>query len=204
MCATSGTGQDMKLQVFQLQRQINDLDYNSTQQEAKQKRKYEEELNKLRKSLEQQFQQEYDQVEDERNKQYRLEDQKNQLGRQYEAMLQQICNDEDEKEKANDAKMAALEKLNANLTTSKQLQQQVAQLNQEQKNLSEKILHLSMGNGIKQNDKDTVTIMLLSIVKQLNGLRMKNDGLNFYLQQVENQLTKQEVTVLLQKYRLIK
>lgn len=61
-----------------------------------------------------------------------------------------------------------------------------------------------MGNGIKQNDKDTVTIMLLSVVKQLNGLRMKNDGLSFYLQQIENQLTKQEVTVLLQKYRLIK
>ena len=54
-----------------------------------------------------------------------------------------------------------------------------------------------MGNGIKQNDKDTVTIMLLSVVKQLNGLRMKNDGLNFYLQQIENQLTKQEVSVLL-------
>lgn len=45
----------MKLQVFQLQRQINDLEYNSTQQEAKQKRKYEEELNRLRKSLEAQF-----------------------------------------------------------------------------------------------------------------------------------------------------
>lgn len=204
MTTHAGSGQDMKLQVFQLQRQINDLEYSSTQQEAKSKRKYEEELNKLRKSLEQQFQQEYDQVEEERNKQYKLEDQKNQLSRQYEAMLQQICNDEDEKEKANDAKLAALEKLNKSLTTSKQLQQQVAQLNQEQKNLSEKILHLSMGNGIKQNDKDTVTIMLLSIVKQLNGLRMKNDGLNFYLQQVENQLTKQEVTVLLQKYRLIK
>ena len=58
----------MKLQVFQLQRQINDLEYNSTQQEAKQKRKYEEELNRLRKSLEVQFQKEYEAVEDERNK----------------------------------------------------------------------------------------------------------------------------------------
>ena len=56
--------------------------------------------------------------------------------------------------------------------------------------MSDKILHLSMGNGIKQNDKDTVTIMLLAIVKQLNGLRMKNDGVSFYLQQIENQLTK--------------
>ena len=119
-------------------------------------------------------------------------------------MLQQIRTDEDEKERSNEAKLASLTKLSTNLTTSKQLQQQVAQLSQEQKNLSEKILHLSMGNGIKQNDKDTVTIMLLSVVKQLNGLRMKNDGLNFYLQQIENQLTKQEVTVLLQKYRLIK
>jgi len=54
MSGSSG-GQDMKLQVFQLQRQINDLEYNSTQQEAKQKRKYEEELNRLRKSLEAQF-----------------------------------------------------------------------------------------------------------------------------------------------------
>ena len=77
----------------------------------------------MRKSLEQQFHQEYDQVEEERNQQYKLEDQKNQLGRQYEAMLQQICNDEDEKEKANDAKLAALEKLNKALANSKQLQQ---------------------------------------------------------------------------------
>jgi len=168
------------------------------------KRKHEEELAKKRKILEQQFQKEFELVEEERNRQYQLEDQKNQLGRQLETVLQHIFNDQNEKEMSNDNKQASLEKLNKSLTTSKQLQQQVAQLNQEQKNLSEKILHLSMGNGIKQNDKDTVTIMLLSIVKQMNGLRMKNDGLTFYLQQIENQLTKQEVQVLLQKYRLIK
>jgi len=204
MSLGGNSNQDMKMQVFQLQRQINDFEYNATQQETKMKRKHEEELSKKRKILEQQFQKEFELVEEERNRQYQLEDQKNQLGRQLETVLQHIFNDQNEKEMSNDNKQASLEKLNKSLTTSKQLQQQVAQLNQEQKNLSEKILHLSMGNGIKQNDKDTVTIMLLSIVKQMNGLRMKNDGLTFYLQQIENQLTKQEVQVLLQKYRLIK
>ena len=78
-----------------------------------------------------QFQKEYEVVEEERNKQYQLEDQKNQLSRQYEAILQQICSDEDEKERSNEAKLASLTKLTTNLTTSKQLQQQVSQLSQE-------------------------------------------------------------------------
>lgn len=58
---------------------------------------------------------------------------------------------------------------------------------------------------MRQNDKETIMILLLSIVKQINGLKMQNrNGLIQNVNQIENQAQRQEVEEVLRRHKLIK
>ena len=74
-----------------------------------------------------------------------------------------------------------------------------------QKSLSDKILNLSIGNGMKQNDKETIMILLLSIVKELNGLKSyQRNNLVQNINQIENMKQREEVEIILRQYKMIK
>jgi len=45
------------------------------------------------------------------------------------------------------------------------MKEKVKKLTTQQQRLQDKILQISIGNGMKQNDKETIMILLLGIVK---------------------------------------
>ena len=64
-----------------------------------------------------------------------------------------------------DDKHAQEELLDKNLVLIKDQKSQVEQLTKEQKNLQQKILHMSAGNMVRQNDKEAIMIILQAVIK---------------------------------------
>lgn len=114
-----------------------------------------------------------------------LEDKKAQLNRQLENLLQLIFKEKHEQEKASEAKDNVNQDLKQQLTSLDALKTKVKALMTQQKTLSDKILNLSIGNGMKQNDKEAIMLLLLSIVRELNGVKQRNN-LSQNLNQIEN------------------
>jgi len=80
-----------------------------------------------------------------------------------------IYSEQNEKENGMDIKDNTFESLQESVNSIQDFKTRVSTLTKKQQQLSDKILHLSIGNGMKQNDKETIMILLVSIVKQLNG-----------------------------------
>lgn len=75
----------------------------------------------------------------------------------------------------------------------------------QQKSLSDKILNLSIGNGMKQNDKEAIMLLLLGIVRELNGVKTnQRNSLTQSINQIENIKQREEVEAILRNYKMIK
>ena len=69
------------MKVFDIQNNLNEVDYKSTQEEKNTKRNLEEQLYQRKQELQKQLEVEYNSVEKEKNILYKYEDEKNELGR---------------------------------------------------------------------------------------------------------------------------
>ena len=104
----------------------------------------------------------------------------------------------------NDKKDSAKIEYDHKLKESTTLDQKVQKIAKQQTQLSDKILNLSIGNGMKQNDKETLMILLMCVVKELNGLRMQRGQLLNNINQIENVSQREEVVEMFKKYKLIR
>ena len=95
-------GQDPKMVVYNLQKELNDNEYQSNQRIVKLKKQQEEDRRQLERE-QAKLQQNKMQILEEHNQlQYDLEDKKNQLSRQLENLLAQIFQDQNEKDNITD------------------------------------------------------------------------------------------------------
>jgi hypothetical protein len=92
-------------------------------------------------------------------------------------MIQHISEEQHKKEVIGDQKEQIQSTFKDSMTSSLDLKSKVQSLTKKQKQLQDKILHISIGNGMRQNDKETIMILLLSIVKHLRGLKMHRDSI---------------------------
>ena len=67
-----------------------------------------------------------------------------------------------------------------------------------QAQFEQKILQLSSGNMLRQNDKEAIMIMLQSVVKQMKGIRPPGFSLAQQLNQIESMESRQKVENVLQ------
>ena len=95
------------MEIYNLQKEINDFDYQANINEVKLKRQFDTEINQGQKEYETFFQDRFDQVEAKRNNQYELEDKKGQMQRQLENLLQCIFSYQNEREQMSDKKETA-------------------------------------------------------------------------------------------------
>jgi hypothetical protein len=97
------------------------------------------------------------------------------------------------------------QELKGQQTSLDALKKKVKALCSSQEGLKDKIINLSIGNGMKQNDKETIMILLLGIVNELNGLKLhRRTNILNNVNQIENMQQRQEVEAILRKYKLIK
>lgn len=97
------------------------------------------------------------------------------------------------------------QELKGQQTSLDALKKKVKALCSSQEGLKDKIINLSIGNGMKQNDKETIMILLLQIVKELNGLKTHHRShLVQNINQIENISQRQEVESILRSYKIIK
>ena len=95
--------------------------------------------------------------------------------------------------------------LKQQLTSLDALKKKVQALMAQQKSLSDKILNLSIGNGMKQNDKEAIMLLLLGIVRELNGVKTnQRNSLTQSINQIENIKQREEVEAILRNYKMIK
>ena len=132
MTGSAGKNEDPKLQIYDLQRQINDYEYQVNSDEVALKRKRDEELRVQKKEQEQIFQEYFAKVEESRVEQYNLEDQKNSLSRQLETLLMSVYNDQNEKESAMDEKDGSLQALQAQINSIQDFKKRVSTLTNQQ------------------------------------------------------------------------
>ena len=132
MTRSAGKNEDPKLQIYDLQRQINDYEYQVNSDEVALKRKRDEELRVQKKEQEQIFQEYFAKVEESRVEQYNLEDQKNSLSRQLETLLMSVYNDQNEKESAMDEKDGSLQALQAQINSIQDFKKRVSTLTNQQ------------------------------------------------------------------------
>jgi chromosome segregation ATPase len=193
------------MRVYELQKEINDFDYKMNQEGNKIKKHFDEQAKQLKAQNDAEFQRRYDEIEEMRNQQYALEDKKAQLNRQLENLLQLIFREKHEQEQHSETKEHVMQELKQQLTSLDALKTKVKALSNSQTTLREKILSLSIGNGMKQNDKETIMILLLQIVKELNGLKTHHRShLVQNINQIENISQRQEVESILRSYKIIK
>ena len=76
-----------KMKIYELQKEINDYDYKISQEEIKLKKHFEETTKRIKDEYEEEFQTQFDVIEERRNDQYTLEDKKAHLNRQLETLL---------------------------------------------------------------------------------------------------------------------
>ena len=133
-----------------------------------------------------------------------LEDKNQQLQRQVESLYQTIFAEQKDKETTNEQKEKVYLTYQKSLEETMKMKEKVKKLTTQQQRLQDKILQISIGNGMKQNDKETIMILLLGIVKQLNGLKMHRDGIKQTVSQIEDQERREEVEEILRDFRIIK
>ena len=104
----------------------------------------------------------------------------------------------------NDQKDSAKIDYDQKLKETSDLDNKVKKITKQQTQLSDKILNLSIGNGMKQNDKETIMILLMCVVKELNGLRMQKGQLLNNINQIENVSQREEVVEMFKKYKLLR
>eukprot|EP00347_Sterkiella_histriomuscorum_P019605 403340994 len=188
-----------KVKLFNLQKQLNDIEYQANQNELKLKKKLDEDLRLKKEGIEQQQEQYVLQLDQERQKIYQLQDKKQIYEQHIDALSQQIS-DAQKKEKLLQQQFETAER--SQLLKHKGVQdvsQEIQSYKDTQLRIEEQIYKLSIENKQQQEDKEIILMLLPQIIKSING---RANNIKAFLNQMENDQVKNKVQKILLAHRI--